>query len=307
MSAENASWSWSPSRSIRASSCNCSASACPTLFTIASSAARWRVSSNSRAFSSATLRLPARVVSSPTSLSLKACSRSRFCSEMTPVACPPTTSGTKTADFGASPWSTRGCPTSADRSVSRSFTTTVVLVSTACLRKPMSSIGSSGKRTPRSIVYGKWITPASRSRIPMSTTCASKISCSRSPTRSYIACASSFSASPRCTALISASSALRCRVSSNSRAFSSATLRLPARVVSSRTSLSLNAPARGRGSAARSRRSPARRRRAGAKTDDFGASPWIDRRLPGLGGPLHEPLVHHDRRRASRRPACGSR
>ena len=29
----------------------------------------------------------------------------------------------------------------------------------------MSSIGSSGNRTPRSIVYGKWITPSSRSRM----------------------------------------------------------------------------------------------------------------------------------------------
>ena len=68
----------------------------------------------------------------------------------------------------------------------------------------------------------------------MSTTWASKISWIRSPTRSYIACVSSFSARPRWTSLISASSALRCRVSSNSRAFSSATLRLPASVVSRR-------------------------------------------------------------------------
>ena len=56
---------------------------------IASSAARWSsrrrcVSSNRRAFSSATLRLPAIVVSRRTSASLNACSRSRFWSEMTP-------------------------------------------------------------------------------------------------------------------------------------------------------------------------------------------------------------------------------
>ena len=239
---------------------------------IASSAARCRVSSKSRAFSSATLRLPARVVSSPTSLSLKACSRSRFCNEMTPFACPPTTRGAKTDDFGASPWITTGCPASADRSRSRSLTTIVVLVSTACLRKPMSSIGSSGKRTPRSIVYGKRISPASRSRMPMSTTCASKISCRRSPTRSYIACASSFSASPRWTALISASSALRWRVSSKRRAFSSATLRLPARVVSNRTSLSPNAPSRSRfcNEITPVARPPTT---SGAKTADRGGSP----------------------------------
>jgi hypothetical protein len=42
---------------------------------------------------------------------------------------------------------------------------------------------------------------------------------------------SRFSARPRWTSLITASSALRCLVSSNSRAFSSATLKLPARVV----------------------------------------------------------------------------
>ena len=45
--------------------------------------------------------------------------------------------------------------------------------------------------------------------------CASKISWIRSPTRSYIACGSRFSTRPRWTSLISASSALRCRVSSN--------------------------------------------------------------------------------------------
>ena len=56
---------------------------------------------------------------------------------------------------------------------------------------PMTSIGSSGKRTPRSIVYGKWIRPDDASTIPMSTTWASKISWIRSPTRSYIACMSS--------------------------------------------------------------------------------------------------------------------
>ena len=56
----------------------------PTLLTIASSATRWRVSSISRAFSSATLRLAASVVSRRTSPSLKAFSRSRFWSEMTP-------------------------------------------------------------------------------------------------------------------------------------------------------------------------------------------------------------------------------
>ena len=40
--------------------------------------------------------------------SLNACSRSRFCSETTPVAFRPTTSGTNTTDIAGSPWSTAG-------------------------------------------------------------------------------------------------------------------------------------------------------------------------------------------------------
>ena len=90
-------------------------------------------------------------------------------------------------------------------------------------RWPISSIGSSSRRTPRSMTYGKWTRFVEGSRIAMSTTCASKISWMRSPTRSYIDCMSSRSARPACTSLIRASSALRCRVSSNSRAFSRAT------------------------------------------------------------------------------------
>ncbi len=92
--------------------------------------------------------------------------------------------------------------------------------------------------------YGNQIVPASSSTTPMSTVCASKIAPMRWPTRSYIACISRFSAKPRCTSLMRASSALRWRVSSNSRAFSSATLRLPAIVVRSRTSASLKACSR---------------------------------------------------------------
>ncbi len=56
---------------------------------------------------------------------------------MTPVDRPPTTSGTKTADNGASPWSTSGAPTSADRPAKSSFTTTVALVSSASSLKPL--------------------------------------------------------------------------------------------------------------------------------------------------------------------------
>ena len=100
MSASNTSRSWSPSRSISASSSSCSASACPTLFTIASSAARWRVSSNSRAFSSATLRLAGERRQEPDVglaervLAVEVLQRDHAGRR------PPTTSGTNTADFG---------------------------------------------------------------------------------------------------------------------------------------------------------------------------------------------------------------
>src|SRR5438128_2416191 len=56
-----------------------------TLLMSASSAFRCRVSWTSRAFSSATLRLPESVVSRRSSESVNACSRSRFWSEITPV------------------------------------------------------------------------------------------------------------------------------------------------------------------------------------------------------------------------------
>ena len=55
---------------------------------------RGAVSLNSRAFSSDTLRLDASVLSSRTSVSPKACSRSRFSNAMTPLASSPTTNGT---------------------------------------------------------------------------------------------------------------------------------------------------------------------------------------------------------------------
>ena len=141
-----------------------------------------------------------------------------FCNEMTPVARPPTARGTNTTDSGTSPESTCGWPAAADIVATSSFTTTGSSVSIATRRNPTSEIGSSWNRTPRSIVYAKWTMFALGSRMPISTTWASKISWIRSPTRSYIACMSSRSARPRCTSLTKASSALRCRVSSIARA-----------------------------------------------------------------------------------------
>src|SRR5438045_37116 len=77
-----------------------------TLLISASSAFRCRVSCTSRAFSSATLRLPASVISRRWSASVNACSRSKLSSAMTPVARPPVTSGTNRIDFGVSPATT---------------------------------------------------------------------------------------------------------------------------------------------------------------------------------------------------------
>ena len=137
------------------------------------------------------------------------------------------------------------CPSSADLARRSSLIISDRPVSRTCFRNPISSIGSSGNRTPRSIVYGKWKSPASRSKTPMSTTWVSKISWILSPTRSYIACMSSSAASPSWTLLMIASSAARWSVSvrrrfvsSNSRAFSRATPMLDASVLSSRSSAS---------------------------------------------------------------------
>ena len=60
------------------------------------------------------------------------------------------------ADVAASPWMAPACPSSAARVSRSSLIISDRPVSMTCLRNPMSSIGWSGNRTPRSIVYGKW-------------------------------------------------------------------------------------------------------------------------------------------------------
>ena len=103
MSALNVAAIWSPASSISFSRSSWEAVACPRSLTIASSAARWRVSSTRRAFSSATLRLVARVFSNRTSA---------FAERVRPVqvlkgnpaeGLPAVTSGANTSDFGRSP------------------------------------------------------------------------------------------------------------------------------------------------------------------------------------------------------------
>ena len=134
--------------------------------TIASSAARWRVSSTRRAFSRATLRLAASVVSRRTSASLKASVRSRFWSEMTTATLVAARSAARRrADCGgfaddrglaASPV----CPAWLDVVDDERLGASRCTLAGSRLR---SAIGSSGSRTPRSIVYGKRISSASKS------------------------------------------------------------------------------------------------------------------------------------------------
>ena len=59
-----------------------------------------------------------------------------------------------------------------------------VSISSFVVGEVASGAGSSGYRTPRSIAYGKWMSPEASSKMPMSTTWASKISWILSPTTS---------------------------------------------------------------------------------------------------------------------------
>ena len=96
-------------------------------------------------------------MSSLTSASLNACSRSRLWSEITPVPRFPISRGTKTDDRDGSPAIASGLPASMHRRSMSSLTTTGSRVSSAIFRNPMISIGWSISRTPRSIEYGNQI------------------------------------------------------------------------------------------------------------------------------------------------------
>ena len=105
MSALNVAAIWSPARSMSLSRSSCDAVAWPSSLTIASSAARWRVSSTSRAFSSATLRLAASVRQQP-DVGLAEGVRAVEVLERDPAEhlAAADISGAKTIDFGGSPW-----------------------------------------------------------------------------------------------------------------------------------------------------------------------------------------------------------
>ena len=210
---------------------------------IASSAFRCRVSSNSRAFSSATLMLPARVCSSRTSDSLNACSRSSSAGRSCPSPC-----AHDERDEQRRTW--RLARDDA-RFPNRSAASLHVLVDRPAaprlqhvLAEPVGRTGESSIRSPRSREVGVVHSSAARGGARCHV-CASKISdlvADQVVDRLQLSSA----ATPCWTLLMSASSAFRCRVSSNSRAFSSATLRLPASVFSSWRSDSLKACSRSR-------------------------------------------------------------
>ena len=75
---------------------------------------------------------------------MNACSRSTFWSEITPVASPPATRGTKRTDFDGSPLITFGLPYRCDSATTFSMIISGSRVSITCLRKPNGSIASSG-------------------------------------------------------------------------------------------------------------------------------------------------------------------
>src|SRR3954453_13944840 len=86
MSTPNVSRTCSPTRSIKKSRSSCDESAWTLLITAAGPETRWRVSCTSRAFSSATLRLPATVVRSCRSPSSNRGSRRTFGGGTPPAA-----------------------------------------------------------------------------------------------------------------------------------------------------------------------------------------------------------------------------
>ena len=156
-------------------------------------------------------------------------------------------SGTKSADFAGSPPSTRvAVPLALGREVLVDQER-LARLEHVLAEADRAAIGSSGQpfATLDHVREAQQApSPRRRSRCRRPARRRSPGSCRRRRRRSP-ACSSS-PASASCTLLISASSAFRCRVSCTSRAFSSATLRLPASVVSRRTSVSVNAFVRSR-------------------------------------------------------------
>ena len=115
-------------------------------------------------------------------------------------------------------------------------------VSSTCFGSRPAASGSSVSRSPRSMMYGKCDEPRRLvERADVDDLRVEDLLDLVADERRRSPAWSSSPAIASCTLLISASSAFRCRVSCTSRAFSSATLRLPASVVSRRTSLSENA------------------------------------------------------------------
>ena len=168
----------SPTSSISAARSSCVASAWPTLFTVPSSATRWRVSWTRRAFSSATLTLPAELCQQRSSASVNACSRSTFWSDTTPAGRPPANSGTKMHRLD------RLAAEHARVAVALGQRGVHILVDHQRLPRLQHVLAEADQRhrldcsnrSPRSITYGKRRSPVPRRSIEMLTTCASNTS-----------------------------------------------------------------------------------------------------------------------------------
>ena len=86
-------------------------------------------------------------------------------------------------DFGISPANTR-LPYSRPRPQGSRRSAVAHGSRVRACGSPTSAVGSSGSRSPRSIAYGKCMSPSASSYMAMSTTCASKTSRILSPTAS---------------------------------------------------------------------------------------------------------------------------
>ena len=150
-----------------------------------------------------------------------------------------------------SPLSTRGLPYRSALRARSSSISSGSRVSITCLRKPISGIGCASRRSPRSITYGKLSEPA---RLVVDGDVDDlrvedllELVADEVVDRLRIELAGDRGLD----AVDQRQLGVRCRVSCTSRAFSSATLRLPASVVSRRTSDSPRTRSFGRCSGAR--------------------------------------------------------
>ena len=186
-----------------------------------------------------------------------------------PIASSPTMIGTPRYDLTAVPTPCR----SMSSNCSALFSSRCCFVARIREVRPSPSfMGALGAGLRRSVRNGKSIMLVARSSSAMYTMSARNVVSSCSPVRWIRRSRSSCAAAAWPTSLMMASSLARCRVSPTRRAFSSATLRLAASVVRSRSSEPLNAFVRSTFWSEMLPRTSAPTIR-GAKSMDFAGSP----------------------------------